>query len=258
MKFRMNLYLIYTISTILLRKIYFFSDFSHNRASDMHKFLKVEQQIGFMNNKKGPKIDRLQYFRRSNNWKNHRPWYIYTTARKLEQPFSLDTLQDGIRQKIGVQPRISRILEEADEFYGKYGIALISQVEPGAGAFIVNPDIDLSKKYYRAIIHPPQKRIGRPQKEYVQSPEDHRRYARNYHRFASHPEKFLAPVFQAVEQASVEEISGKIHELAEGVSFSSATIKRLLSKYIKDGKGPPHLWEICDGVYRRAQGLHEE
>jgi len=204
-------------------------------------------------NKKKRKINRREYFRRVNTWNDHTAWHIYTAAMELEQPFSLNELQNAIYQKVGIHPKTTRILQEAHEFYEKYDIAIINRRDPGVNAFTANQDIELGKDSYRTIIRPPQGRRGRPRKKYTQSSTDAKRYIRNYQRLARAPEKFLAPIFQSVEQASAEEISAELREFTEGVFFRPPTIRKLLDKYVREGRGPPYLRKVCDGVYRRAR-----
>lgn len=206
-----------------------------------------------MSIRKKTKTERLQHFKRSNEWKNHRHWYIFTAAKSLSQPFSLDELRDGIWRIVGVRPRAINLLEEAEGFNAEHVIALISRAETCSDLYTLNPDIDLSKEGYRRMIKQPQKHSGRPPKDFVQTPQYHRQYVRHYYQLTVHPEMYLAQVFRELKQATADELAKEILEITEGVYFSTATIKRLLDSYIKQGRGPPHLREIQEGVYRRAR-----
>lgn len=203
--------------------------------------------------KEKQQTDRRAYFRGQNSWNKHRAWHIYVAARELEQPFSLGALRDVIGLQTGVRPRVTGILEEAGEFYETYHIAIISRVEPGADAFVVNRNIDLTAYSYRAIIRPPQACQGYSSKTHSQKVESARRYDRNYRRLIRHPERFMAHVFQSTRRVSVEEISSRLPELTEGVPFRFATIRRVLARYIREERGPPYLEQTCEGLYRRIE-----
>lgn len=75
-----------------------------------------------------------------------------------------------------------------------------------------------------------------------------RTYNRNYRRLTRNPERFLAVVFQSVEQATPDEISTSLLEFTEGVSFRPATIQKILDKYIREERGPPYL-KVHDNIY---------
>ena len=105
-----------------------------------------------------------KYFRAKSTLHHHRPWFIYTAAREMEQPFSLEELQEAIYRKVNIRPQISRLLEETHKFYEQYDVVIINRLEPGVDSFTVNQDIDLDKPSYRDIIRSPQQRRGRPPK----------------------------------------------------------------------------------------------
>ena len=118
---------------------------------------------------KSDKLQLQKYSRTKSQLHNHRPWYIYTAAAELEQPFSLDQLQDAIYRKVKIRPQKKRLLAETREFYDKYDISIINRTEPEADSFAVNQEIDLENTHYLSIIRPPQEYPGRPRKNYIQN-----------------------------------------------------------------------------------------
>ena len=196
-------------------------------------------------------MDIRKIFRREKAWLAHRPWFIYKAAAEIEVPFSMGQLQEGIYQKTGLRPKFATILREIHEFYERYEIPIIAREEPWAELFRVNQDIDLSKESYHNIMQAPQGR-GRPRKHYTQLQGYDKKYNRNFRRLTVHPEKFLTEIFDSIKQGSVQDIAERLPELTEGVHFGSKLVKRLLTEYVAEARGPPYIREIEPGVYRKV------
>ena len=178
----------------------------------------------------------------------HRPWFMYVVAKDLEQPFTLEDLQAGISKRTGVRPRKDRLLREAHEFYREFDIPIVYRVEPGSDAFVVNHDIALNMLCYQAVIQAPQERPGRRREGCSRT--EPRKYIRTYERLMRRPERFMAEVFRTATQATAPEISLIVAELNEGVVFRPDTIRKLLDRYIGEGRGPPYIEEVQPGTYR--------
>ncbi len=186
-----------------------------------------------------------------NRWNLQRPWCIYISAMEIKQPFPLERLQDAIRKKIRCQPKAGTILREIHKFYEECHIPLIVQ-EPDSGLFIANPDIDLRKGSYRAIIQPPRA-AGRPRKDHWRTPDYRKRYHRNFKRLKAHPEEFLALVFHSIkEERSASDIAECLSEFTEDSHFGPRFIDTLIGGYIAEHRGPPYFREVGSGLYRRV------
>ena len=182
----------------------------------------------------------------------YRAWYIYAAASDFDRSFTLPDLQEAIHRKSGVRPHASRLARELRQFKRRSGVPLIEQVGPERGAYRMNTSIDLGDPTIRHMLAPPQDRMGRPLKPSAPSYREKKRYNAAYWNLTHHPEHYLCELFSEDKPVSINDVTQRLPELADGIPFGPDMVKRLLHRYCKEARGPPYIEEIeYGGVYRR-------
>jgi len=181
----------------------------------------------------------------------HLAWYIYAAAKELQQPFSIEELQEAICRETDRRPHVRTILDELHDFYREREVPLLMRVEPDDERFLVNPSINPDTPSYRSILRPPQGHRGVPRKHATE--EERKRYLRHYYRLRRNPERYLAKIFDSTDRASAEEIASTLPEMMEDSRFPVQIVHHVLGRYVQEGRGPPYLRELKGHVYRKIK-----